>query len=413
MAKWTRRKLLTWAGAAGVLGLGALASARWGIPAWSRHGELDDLPPDLRQFVEECFGGLNRSKLWDSHVHLLGLGDGGTGAWVSAEMSDPFRPIARVRYEVFREAAGLGKDETHTADESYVERLLQLHAQANPSGKLVLFAFDQYVDEQGVPQPERSSFFTPNRYALELAARHDSFQACASIHPYREDAVERLREAASDGAVAVKWLPNGMGIDPASPLCDSFYAELAAVGLPLIVHGGSEYAVDAPETQEFGNPLRLRRALDAGVRVVVAHCASLGNLEDLDAPEKARVKLPAFRLFERMMEDRRYEERLFGEISALTQWNRPTEALRTFLGRAEFHGRLINGSDYPVPAVKLLFSTRKLQWQGLLSDRDEPFCARLADLNPLLFDFCLKRCLTEDSTRFADSVFETADFFRA
>ena len=38
----------------------------------------------------------------------------------------------------------------------------------------------------------------------------------------------------------------------------------------------------ASEMHDFGNPLRLRRALDAGVRVVVAHCASMGQDRDLD-----------------------------------------------------------------------------------------------------------------------------------
>ena len=39
----------------------------------------------------------------------------------------------------------------------------------------------------------------------------------------------------------------------------------------------------AGNPRRIGNPLRLRRALDAGVRVVVAHCASMGQDRDLDA----------------------------------------------------------------------------------------------------------------------------------
>jgi hypothetical protein len=35
--------------------------------------------------------------------------------------------------------------------------------------------------------------------------------------------------------------------------------------------------------EDFGNPLRLRRPLEQGVRVLVAHCASLGSGLDLDA----------------------------------------------------------------------------------------------------------------------------------
>ena len=59
--------------------------------------------------------------------------------------------------------------------------------------------------------------------------------------------------------------------------------------LPLISHAGLERAVLGREAHDFGNPLRLRRALDAGVRVVVAHCASLGEDRDLDRGAKGRT----------------------------------------------------------------------------------------------------------------------------
>ena len=74
-----------------------------------------------------------------------------------------------------------------------------------------------------------------------------------------------------------------MGIDPASPRCDAVLSmHCEDLGLPLIAHAGLERAVLGREEHDFGNPLRLRRALDAGVRVVVAHCASMGEDRDLD-----------------------------------------------------------------------------------------------------------------------------------
>ena len=94
-------------------------------------------------------------------------------------------------------------------------------------------------------------------------------------------------------------------MDPAAELCDPFYERMAALGLPLLVHCGSEHAVGGARTQELGNPLRLRRALEAGVRVIVAHCASTGDDEDLDAPPGRRTRLPSFELFLRLMADPR------------------------------------------------------------------------------------------------------------
>jgi mannonate dehydratase len=260
-------------------------------------------------------------------------------------------------------------------------------------------------------RPELSAFHTPNEYVLRLAARHEELLACASIHPYRVDAVERLDAAVEAGARAVKWLPNSMGIDPDSPRCDAFYRRLAELRIPLITHGGREYAVDMRHNQELGNPLRLRRALDHGARLVVAHCASFGSLNDLDEPEGERRQLQAFDLFMRLFTDAQYEDRLFADISGLTLVNRSARVLRELLMAQELHPRLVNASDYPIPALGFLFSPLKLEFEGFLTRGQRDLCNRISRVNPLLFDFVLKRTLAVESGgrsyRLSPATFET------
>ena len=85
----------------------------------------------------------------------------------------------------------------------------------------MLLAFDQVHDAGGQARPEASAFHVPNAYARTVAARYpNEIEWAASVHPYRADAVEALDAAVAGGALAVKWLPNAMGIDPASPRCD-------------------------------------------------------------------------------------------------------------------------------------------------------------------------------------------------
>jgi len=141
----------------------------------------------------------------------------------------------------------------------------------------------------------------------------------------------------------------------------------------------------------LGNPLLLRRALDHGVKTIVAHCAGLGESEDLDDPQKRRV--PNFRLFLRLMEERRYDGLVFGDISAMTQYNRLGEPLSTVLARADLHPRLVNGSDYPLPAVNALIRTRPLLKAGYINPEDRRPLREIYGFNPLLFDFVLKRRL--------------------
>jgi hypothetical protein len=161
--------------------------------------------------------------------------------------------------------------------------------------------------------------------------------------------------------------------------------------------------------QNDGNPLKLRRAMDKGVRVVIAHCASDGHDIDLDqGKDGPRVK--SFELFARMMDDPNYAKLLYADISALTQFNRAW-ALKSVLQHHEWHGRLLNGSDYPLPGVMPLFSAGNMADMGLLDADAVPWLQDVRSHNPLLFDFALKRLLKLDGQGFPASVFETRRFF--
>ena len=413
MAKrFTRRRVLTALGG----GLVATVAVRWSLPhllSANPIRSIEELSPEAKALVKRAFEGVDRSRVWDCHVHVVGMGAGDTGCWVNPNMQSHLHPIQRLQFDLYLSASGVS--DWKTADQVYFKRLLALHRAANPEGKLMILAFDQVVDERGNEVPELSNFYTPNSYVTQLAREHEEVVPVASIHPYRRDAAERLVEAVEAGAVAVKWLPNAMGINPASQLCDDFYSKLAELGIPLISHAGIEKAVHAEENQKLGNPLRLRRALDAGVTVVVAHCAGLGESVDLDAGA-AGPMVSNFELFMRLMREGKYADNLFGEISAMTLANRCGDPLKEILSSPELHKRLVNGSDYPVIAIDPTINTRLLVSNGYLDSEDRAPLVEVFDANPLLFDFVLKRTLRvklseSKSSRFAPSVFESARLF--
>jgi mannonate dehydratase len=369
------------------------------------------LPEHLRnhEIIRAAWAGIDAAKLWDCHVHLAGIGDGDTGVWISPEMESWLHPWQRLQRRFYLNAACAERE--GRVDEDFVRRLLE-YLGAFPSGaKAVLVAFDFNHDEQGTRREDLSAFHVPNGYAAATARRFsERFEWICSVHPYRADALEELDKCVANGAVAAKWLPSAMGMDPASPRCDKFYRALAQHRLPLLTHGGEELAVHGGRFHEFNNPLRLRRPLEQGVRVIVAHCASLGEHPDLDkSAEGPRVS--AFDLFARLMEEANYEGRLFGDISAATQANRVGPALEILLKRLDWHGRLINGSDYPLPGVMPLFSPRRMVAQGYLRENEAKVIAAIRPYNPLLFDFVLKRSLAKNDHRFAPALFESRRIF--
>lgn len=368
------------------------------------------LPQHLAEhpIVAAAWSGIDPERYWDSHAHIAGTGDSTSGIYTTPDMSSVWHPVQYAQHEFYLNAACAKEG---SIDRSYVERMRHLVDELKPGCKLLLFAFEQVHDEAGKPMPERTAFYVPNAYAQDLVRRYPHyFEWACSIHPYRSDAVAALEAAVADGARAVKWLPSAMGIDPASPRCDAFYAALQRLDMPLICHAGEEKAVHGAGFKDANNPLKLRRALDAGVRVVMAHCASIGDDIDLDKGAHGPC-VPSFDLFARLMAETRYRHHLFADIAAITQRNRSVEVLRSIIEHHDWHDRLLNGSDYPLPGVLPLFSPRKLAKVGLLDSAAVPVLDELQNYNPLLFDFVLKRSLRAGKHSLAIGIFHTRDFF--
>ena len=367
------------------------------------------LPAHLlrHELVAAAWDGIDAAEVWDSHAHLLGTGDAGSGIYVNPRMESLLHPALYAR-RLFFLNAGCAQAAPGDVDRSYVARMRELMEGMRPGAKILLFAFERAHDEAGRPNLDETAFYVPDSYARDVArADPQFFEWAASIHPYRRDCVEALHKAKADGARAVKWLPAAMGIDPASALCRKFFEAMQKLDLPLITHAGEERAVLGHVEQDAGNPLRLRPALDAGVRVVVAHCASMGADRDLDRGGVAE----SFALFARLMGEKRYEKNLFGDLSAITQANRAGGGLARVLEEEAWHPRLLNGSDYPLPGVMPIYSLAYLVSLKLIEERAAPVLREIRLHNPLLFDFVLKRHLRSSKKALPARVFETRRFF--
>ena len=405
-----RRRLIK-----GLIGLGVVG----GVGYWqlSKHwdGFISNpckqvLPESLKQseLWSTIWQGIDPSKVIDSHVHTIGLGDAGSGIWVNPEMQSWTHPIQHAQFKFYMNAACIADPEQ--ADTQYVEQLIALQSDMPQGFKSLLLAFDYHHNDKGQAVKELSTFYVPNEYPASIAQRYpEHFEWAASIHPYRVDAIDALEKARAQGAVGVKWLPPAQNMDPLSDRCDSFYRKMADLNMALICHAGTEKAVKGSDTQELGNPLRLRRALDQGVKVVVAHCATLGENEDLDKPSKPMTD--SFELFKRLMAE--YQQNLYGELSATLQVNRAPEKLKYLLENKEWQSRLVNGSDYPLPAVMPLISLKRLIRAGLLDPKWQEDLNLLRQYNGLAFDFAVKRLLQSNGNYFASQIFENQKVFKS
>ena len=239
--------------------------------------------------------------------------------------------------------------------------------------------------------PESSTFFVSNNYVLELSQKYpDVFIPVGSIHPYRKDALKELHRIGKAGIRFIKWLPNSQNINPSSPKAQAFFDIMKKYEMTLISHTGHEKAVHGEEHQSLGNPLHLKTALNKGVKVIMAHLASLGMCEDF---ENDNQPTECFDLFWRMIEDKKYTGLAFGEMSGTTIHTRIGRPYNKVLEHPEMKGRFVNGSDYPLPGINMLYRTKQYLKMGYITEEERDALNEIYNYNPLLFDLMSKRVL--------------------
>ena len=226
-------------------------------------------------------------------------------------------------------------------DRLYVDFLLA-NLDASPSvERVVLLPLDGVVGADGRIDEARTNLLVPNDRVFEVAALHPKLVPACSVNPLRKDAVRELDRCAARGAVLVKWIPAAQGFDPTDPRCAPFYARCAALGMPILSHVGTEFAVTTVRAAH-GALARLLPALEAGVRVIVPHAGSLkfvGDARDWAGLVDAMARHPG----------------LWIDDSALLMVHR-RRRLRRLMAEQAVHDRVIHGSDFPLPAQPMAFA---------------------------------------------------------
>jgi len=355
--------------------------------------------PEARALVARSLEGLDEARLIDVHAHVAGSQRDASGCALGPALRSSWNPWRRLQTWAYLEAAGVEHVDRGAGE--FAARLREVSR-----GRVCVLALDHRCREDGSVDEAGTALYVPNDHVFRLAEEEPRvFVPVVSVHPYRRDALAELERCAARGARLVKWIPNSMGIDPADPRCDGFYARMKELGMTLLSHAGEENAL-AAEGEDLGNPLRLRRPLDLGLRVIIAHCATLGGAVDLDRP--SRPEVPGFDLFLRMMEEPRYRELAYGDLSAVCLRNRDPRVLRTLLERTDLHPRLVQGTDWPLPAIRILTSTRKLEREGFVTSAERGALDEIFRYDPWLFDLVLKRTLRgPQGERFPAEVFQS------
>ena len=269
----------------------------------------------------------------DVHVHMLGVGTGGSGCW----MHDEMKSSIQARAELWNLRLSIDQPDL---DQAYVDYLRSRIHRAGFLKQVVLLAQDYTHTERGERDTARTPFYTPNDFVARLAREYSEFLFGASIHPYRPDALDELDRVAEMGVVLMKWIANVQAIRMDGPRCRAFYRRLAEHKIALLPHVGDEKAMFIAG-QKYGDPRTLVAALEEGVTVIAAHIASLGEGEGRSNFDVLCEMFPRW-------------PNLYADTSALTLLTRWRALLRA-AERTDLHARLVHGSDFPLPPASTLF----------------------------------------------------------
>lgn len=244
-----------------------------------------------------------------------------------------------------------------------LDRIFDKHlTTAGPIDRYVLLAFDRYHTDAGeaapLPRTSRdrgSDMITSNTLVYETCRAHpDRYLFGASIHPYRRNALDALDEVFLAGACLIKWLPLHQNINIEDPRSRAFLRRCGELKLPVLAHYCEEFTLSTNH-REF---IRLAPALgvlrelrDSGVMppFIAAHVST---------PVSPWGERESFRLLADALLGEFADAPLFADISAmLALAKRPWT--HKLLDRQELHGKLLFGTDFPVPAP-LAFWRRRL-----------------------------------------------------
>lgn len=207
-----------------------------------------------------------KDKVIDIHLHIGGAGDSMAGCRMSNEfiLSPAFASMLM----------SLKASPFDITDNRMKEMVLNIIETSENTDYAVLLAID-CVCRNGRHVKEESHFVVPNDYIIGIAKNSRRVLFGASVHPYREKA-EMLYETMrciDNGAVLFKWITSSQQIDPEDDRCLPFYKALAREGVPLLCCIGA-HAIPASGNWKFicGDPSKLEKALNLGVKVIVSPC---------------------------------------------------------------------------------------------------------------------------------------------
>jgi hypothetical protein len=255
----------------------------------------------------------------------------------------------------------MGADKNHdvsVSTDEYLDFLYQKLLESDELDGIVLLAHDAVYDSKtGKIDKKKTDLWVTNRFLFkevqhlnrrfqdeaDITKRKKRFFLGASVSPNRSDWKEELEYVIDNtDAVLLKWIPSAMHIDIKN-VPNEFYRMLEEAQLPLLCHVGPELSFAEgmkSENRHLDDFKNLKKPVEAGVKVIAAHCAL--PLPILSAEPN---RFDEFKDF--MKSTNSNGIKLWADTSALTLTNRLP--FLPDVKRSIPPEWLVHGADFPIP----------------------------------------------------------------
>ncbi|MCD8213553.1 MAG: amidohydrolase family protein [Campylobacter sp.] len=255
--------------------------------------------------------------------------------------------------------------------ESYVKALINNTKTSRYIDNIVIFGVDAKVNAQGEILHIDKTVCASNDDVLKIyETNKDEIIPFFSINPLRPNALDLIDYYYEKGFKGAKFLQNYWEVDTTQDRFTPYFEKLKKLNLPLIIHVGNENTISSK--REFESIKMLFNPVQIGVNTICAHMAIR---YDGAHPFHAVSRNPKhfgdeyFKLLELLER----HANLYADISAILTPAR-ARALRHLSGQGQIHGKLLYGSDFPVPYSLILNSyDLKLKKRFELNRIQNPF----------------------------------------
>lgn len=257
--------------------------------------------------------------------------------------------------------------------ENYKKALITSIRTSRYVTKVCLYPVDGRFDEQGEAVHRDPTVCSSTEDVLALYHAHpDLFIPFMSVNPRRKNALDLIDEYVRRGCRGAKFLQNYWGVDLNDPGLIPYYEKLREHGIPMVVHTGPEYTIDS--YREYESVRMIELPLKTGVTVVAAHMGAGRPFHRLFFWRNfLRDPVTFDREYFTLLELLEKHKNLYADLSSMLM---PFKArmLPHLAKQTQIHGRLLFGSDYPVPFATL-FNLYGLSWRERrrIARIDNPF----------------------------------------